>query len=147
MTKEYAAHRAVIDEIVTAANAYGVKVEEQTARETKIAYWAIAAADGALFILLLVRIAVIARRLVGPLTVLGGGLHRLSLGDLSAKMTGKFPPEYRQLQENYNTAADKFLKVIGSVKLSAREFTNASGEISSSTTDLSQRTEERAASL
>ncbi|MBI1203742.1 MAG: HAMP domain-containing protein [Rhodopseudomonas sp.] len=147
MNKEYVAHRKVIDKIVVQASALGDKIAAGSHRDTKFALWEIAGVDVALLLLLVAGIAMIARRLVKPLMTIGAGLQGLSEGDLTVRMTGKFPPEYRQLQDNFNLTAEKFVEVIGSVKSSANEFTNASAEISSGTTDLSQRTEEQAASL
>ncbi len=62
-------------------------------------------------------------------------------------MTQTVPPEYRQLQDNYNSAVEKLQEIQASVKSSAQEVTNASGRNFDRTTDLSQRTEEQAASL
>lgn len=147
LTQSYEAHRAVINVIVDKATTLGKTVEAKAERDGTIALWAVGAVDGALIVLLIVGIVTIARRLVKPLLVLGGGLERLSHGDLTTKMTEKFPPEYRLLQENFNGAIDKLQQIIGSVKASAHEVTNASAEIATSTTDLSERTEEQAASL
>jgi len=147
LTQAYEAHRAVIDEIVTMSDALGKTIEANSAQQGTVALWSIGAVDGALFILLIVGIAAISRRLVKPLLILGSGLERLSEGDLTVKMTAKFPPEYKRVQESFNSAVDNLQDIIGTVKASAREVTNASAEISISTTDLSQRTEEQAASL
>jgi len=147
LTQSYEAHRAVINVIVEKATALGKAVEAKAERDGTSALWAVGAVDGAIFVLLVAGIFTIARRLVKPLLVLGGALERLSHGDLTTKMTETFPPEYRLLQENFNGAIDKLQQIIGSVKASAREVTNASAEIAVSTTDLSERTEEQAASL
>ncbi len=147
LTALYQAHRAVIDEIVTSANALAEKVEADASNQGRIAIWSVAAVDAALFLLLIAGIVAIIRRLVSPLKILGDSLANLSSGNLTARITQKMPPEYRQLQENLNTAIDRLNEVIGAVKRSARDVTSASVEISASTTDLSQRTEEQAATL
>jgi methyl-accepting chemotaxis protein len=147
MNKNYAAHRKIIDGIVVEATALGEKIEAASAQDTRTALWSIGGIDAALFVLLLIGLAAIVKRLISPLGALGEGLARLSTGNLTQKMTQKVPPEYRQLQDNYNAAVDKLQEIMGSMKSSAREVTNASAEISTSTTDLSQRTEEQAASL
>ena len=147
LTTDYQAHRAIIDEIVNQANALYEKVEAAAEHQGKVAIWSIGVVDGALFVLLIAGIVTIARRLVKPLRALGAGLERLSKGDMSERLSETFPPEYRQLQDNYNIAIEQMQSILGSVKSSGREVTNASAEISTSTTDLSQRTEEQAASL
>jgi methyl-accepting chemotaxis protein len=147
MNAAYQAHRAIIDELVVDSDALTKSTETAAANQVSTALWSIGIVYGAMFVVLVCGLIVVTRRLVSPLAILGDGLSRLSHGDLTLKMTQKVPPEYRQLQENFNIAVDQFVKVIGSVKTSAVEFTNASAEISSSTTDLSQRTEEQAASL
>ncbi|MBS0536306.1 MAG: methyl-accepting chemotaxis protein [Proteobacteria bacterium] len=147
LTAIYNEHRAVIDQTVTAANALTEKVEAESSGLSRMAIWSVAGVDAALFLLLIIGIASIIRRLVNPLAVLGEGLAHLSSGNLTARITQKMPPEYKQLQDNLNSAIDKLNAVIGSVKRSARDVTSASAEISTSTTDLSQRTEEQAATL
>jgi methyl-accepting chemotaxis protein len=147
MSKDYGGHRAVVDGIVIQANALAAKVETESERQGRVAMTSVAAVDGALFALLIVGLIVIVRRLVSPLSILGDGLAHLSSGNLTLKLDQKMPPEYRQLQDNFNTAVERLQDVIGSVKTSALDVTSASSEISASTTDLSQRTEEQAASL
>ena len=147
MNAAYLAHRAIIDELVVAADTLTKNTEAAAANQVSTALWSIGIVEGAMFAILVGGIVIVTRRLVSPLAILGDGLSRLSRGDLTIKMTQKVPPEYRQLQDNFNIAVDQFVRVIGSVKTSAQEFTNASAEISTSTTDLSQRTEEQAASL
>lgn len=147
LTELYRAHRAVIDEIVTAANALAVNVEAEASDQGQIAIWSVAAVDAALFLLLIVGIVAIVRRLINPLQVLGQGLECLASGNLTARITQQMPPEYRHLRDYLNTAIDRLNQVIGAVKNSARDVTSASVEISASTTDLSQRTEEQAATI
>jgi methyl-accepting chemotaxis protein len=78
---------------------------------------------------------------------LGDGLSRLSEGDLTYRLDDSFPPAYREVRDNFNTAIDRLSETIRSIAESAGEVANAAVEISTSTTDLSQRTEEQAASL
>jgi len=147
LSAAYHGHREVIDQIVTAANALGEKVEAESSSLGRTAIWSVAAVDAALFLLLVIGIVAIIRRLVSPIGVLGEGLAHLASGNLTTRIMQKMPPEYTQLQNNLNSAIDKLNAVIGSVKRSARDVTSASAEISTSTTDLSQRTEEQAATL
>jgi len=147
LTEAYQAHRAVIDEIVTKAEANGKAIEATAAAQGSIALWSIGAVDGALFILLISGVVAVIRRLVSPLLMVGQGLDRLSEGNLTVHLTEKFPPEYRELQDNFNSAIDRLQATIGSIKASARDVANAAAEISGGTTNLSQRTEQQAASL
>ena len=147
LTTIYNGHRAVIDQIVTAANALGEKVEADSSSLGRTAIWSVAGVDAALFLLLMIGIVAIIRRLVRPIGILGDSLAHLSSGDLTARITQKMPPEYMELRDNLNTAIDKLNAVIGAVKRSTRDVTSASTEITTSTTDLSQRTEEQAATL
>ncbi|WP_205995641.1 methyl-accepting chemotaxis protein [Pseudolabrys sp. FHR47] len=147
LTEIYRAHREVIDEIVNAANALAVNVEAEASDQGQIAIWSVAAVDAALFLLLIVGIVAIVRRLINPLQILGQGLESLASGNLTSRITQQMPPEYRHLRDYLNTANDRLNQVIGAVKKSARDVTSASVEISASTTDLSQRTEEQAATI
>jgi methyl-accepting chemotaxis protein len=78
---------------------------------------------------------------------LAEGLHRLSQGDLTFRLTDEFTEEYAQIKEDFNSTVAALQETIGAIAAATREVTNTSAEISSSTTDLSQRTEEQAASL
>lgn len=147
LTELYRGHRAVIDEIVTAGNALAVSVEAEASDQGQLAIWSVAAVDAALFLLLIGGIVAIVRRLINPLQVLSHGLESLSSGNLTMRITQQMPPEYRQLQDYLNTAIQRLNQVIGAVKTSARDVTGASGEISASTTNLSQRTGDQAATL
>ena len=78
---------------------------------------------------------------------LGLGLGRLSEGDLTFRLDQRFPDEYREVKDNFNTALDRLYDTIRAIAESSGEVAGAAVEISSSTSDLSQRTEEQAASL
>jgi methyl-accepting chemotaxis protein len=147
LSQAYQAHRAVVDAIVAETEAKNKIVEATAAYEGRFALWSIGAVDGALFMLLIVGVITVIRRLVSPLVILGQGLERLSEGNLTQHLTEKFPSEYKQLQINFNAAINRLQETIGSIKSSANEVANAANEISASASDLSQRTEEQAASL
>jgi methyl-accepting chemotaxis protein len=68
-------------------------------------------------------------------------------GDLTHRLGEEFGQSYRQIRDDFNAMAERLQQTIGSIAVAAREITNASAELSGSTTDLSQRTEEQAASL
>jgi methyl-accepting chemotaxis protein len=75
------------------------------------------------------------------------GLDHLAKGDLTYRSAEAFAPEYRKLQDDFNTAMQQLQQTILAIAAATREVAGASAEISSGTTDLSQRTEEQAASL
>ena len=91
LTTIYNGHRAVIDQIVTAANALGEKVEADSSSLGRTAIWSVAGVDAALFLLLMIGIVAIIRRLVRPIGILGDSLAHLSSGDLTARITQKMP--------------------------------------------------------
>ena len=77
---------------------------------------------------------------------LAAGLKGLADGDLTCRLA-EFPPAYRQVRDDFNTAMARMQETMQAIALATQEVTNASGEISTSATDLSQRTEEQAAGL
>lgn len=74
-------------------------------------------------------------------------VSRIAQGDLQARLTGEFSEEYRALQQDFNSMAERLEDVIRAIAAATADLANAAAEISASTTDLSQRTEEQAASL
>jgi methyl-accepting chemotaxis protein len=79
--------------------------------------------------------------------LLGAGLEKLALGDLTYRLSDEFTAEYKKVQEDFNSAIEQLQRTVKNIALSSTEISNAAAEISTSTTDLSQRTEEQAASL
>ncbi len=77
---------------------------------------------------------------------IGQGLHSLSQGNLSFRLTD-LPEQYRQVQDDFNGAMMGLQETIGAIATATLEVSNATAEISTGTTDLSQRTEEQAACL
>src|SRR5262249_52309412 len=75
----------------------------------------------------------------GVIKALGSGLKRLSEGDLTVRLNEGFTDTYAQIRDDFNAAGVKLQETIGSIVASTREVGNAAGEISVSTTDLSQR--------
>jgi methyl-accepting chemotaxis protein len=78
---------------------------------------------------------------------IGKGLTELSEGNLTFRLDERFPDEYREVKDTFNTAIERLYETIRAIADSSGEVANAAIEISTSTTDLSQRTEEQAASL
>src|SRR5262249_4990236 len=77
----------------------------------------------------------------------GGGLAKLSHGDLTARMDDGIPDAYRQIRDDFNATVNQLAGTVSGIIVSAREVSNAASEISGSTTDLSQRTEGQAQGL
>ncbi len=93
------------------------------------------------------RDAATAQEVAHVLDALGGALERLALDDLSCRLDQQFADAYKKVQSDFNSAIDQLRQTMGTIVSSTREVSSAAAEISASTTDLSQRTEEQAASL
>ncbi len=78
---------------------------------------------------------------------LAAGLSRLAEGDLTVRMDESFPEAYRQIKDDFNMTLVRLNETMRALTLATAEVSGASSEIVASTTDLSQRTEEQAASL
>jgi len=77
---------------------------------------------------------------------LGSALKQVSSGDLTTRIDG-FPPEYAQVEQDFNAAMAILSGTIGSVISGMDSMTGAASEIRSAADDLSRRTEEQAANL
>ncbi len=78
---------------------------------------------------------------------LGDGLSQLAAGNLSARIKDHFPDEYRKLKDDFNAAIASLEEVVRVIARAAEATRNGTGEISSSTDELAQRTGSQAASL
>ncbi len=78
---------------------------------------------------------------------LGEGLSQLASGNLSARIKDHFPDEYRKLKDDFNGAMFSLEEVVRVIARAAEATRNGTGEISSSTDELAQRTGSQAASL
>lgn len=78
---------------------------------------------------------------------LGKGLSALSEGNLLARVTAEFPPEFEHLRLAFNESAEELSRALGEVKEGASFMLTGSGEIASASDNLSRRTETQAASL
>jgi methyl-accepting chemotaxis protein len=83
----------------------------------------------------------------GVVRALAHGLARLSEGDLAVRLNDGFGESTRQIRDDFNAAVARLHETIGAIVAATHEVASAAGEISTSTTDLAQRTEEQAASL
>src|SRR5690606_20488059 len=74
-------------------------------------------------------------------------LEALAVGDLTQRVEGSFEGAFGKLQSSTNGSIDQLEKLIGQVRGAGDMIASASGEISAGNMNLSQRTEEQAASL
>ncbi|ACG77375.1 methyl-accepting chemotaxis protein McpI [Phenylobacterium zucineum HLK1] len=78
---------------------------------------------------------------------LAEGLGQLARGDATHRIGAAFPDHYRQLKDDFNAAADQLDETLRAiVEVNARVRGSAS-ELSGASRDLSQRTEQQAATL
>ena len=78
---------------------------------------------------------------------LAGGLERLAEGDLTYRVAGFFPAEYRKLQQDFDGALEKLQGTMATISGATLGIKSGTGEISQAAADLSKRTEQQAASL
>jgi methyl-accepting chemotaxis protein len=83
----------------------------------------------------------------GVVAALGGGLSRLSSGDLTAEIVDRFPEGYEGLRGNYNSALAGLRGLIASAGSSTETIRGGAFEIAQASEDLARRTEASAASL
>ncbi|PIB94434.1 methyl-accepting chemotaxis protein [Caulobacter sp. FWC2] len=78
---------------------------------------------------------------------LGRGLHALSTGDLTHRITDHMAPKSEQLKEDFNASIAKLEMVITGVRHAVMTISGGSREICVASDDLARRTEQQAASL
>ena len=91
--------------------------------------------------------AALAREQSSVIAALTHSLDQMASGNLTYRLSEKFPPEYAKLQEDFNRSLSSLQNVIEGISSSTAEVANAAAEISASTMDLAQRTEKQAAGL
>lgn len=74
-------------------------------------------------------------------------LAQLAEGDLTAKITQHFAPEYEELRQNFNDAVQALHVAITKVKETSATIAGTTSDTNAATTELSQRTENQAATL
>ena len=77
----------------------------------------------------------------------GEGLEKLAEGDLTFRLTGEFPSEYRKLRDDFNAAMAQLQDTMRVIVGNAAGIRSTTDEISHAADDLSRRTEHQAASL
>ena len=80
-------------------------------------------------------------------TSIATGLSRLSEGDLTFRITERFPPNYESLREDFNGSVATLSDAIESILHASATIRSGSGEISKAADDLSLRTQQQASSL
>jgi methyl-accepting chemotaxis protein len=74
-------------------------------------------------------------------------LERLADGDLTARMDGQYEGAFDAIKENCNATCERLNAIVGQIRQGAETINTAARELAMGNTDLSQRTEEQAASL
>jgi methyl-accepting chemotaxis protein len=93
------------------------------------------------------KVSVVAKEQALVQEALATGLDRLADGDLTARITIKFPADYESLRRDFNNALDHLSTVLAAVTQASGGVHTGAGEISQASNDLSRRTEQQAASL
>jgi len=75
------------------------------------------------------------------------GLEMLASGDLTYRVTQRFPADYEKLRLDFNQAISELSRMIRTVSTNADTIRSGSSEITNAANDLSHRTEHQAASL
>ncbi|WP_066730475.1 methyl-accepting chemotaxis protein, partial [Caulobacter sp. CCH9-E1] len=78
---------------------------------------------------------------------LGKGLHALSTGDLTHRITEQLSPKTGQLKDDFNASIAKLENVMSGVRHAVMTISGGAREISAASDDLARRTEQQAASL
>lgn len=84
------------------------------------------------------------KHVVEELTV---GLQTVANGDLTRRIEAPFAPEYERLRANFNETVDTFVRVIREMAGNSETIRQSAEAIARSSSDLSGRTENQAASL
>ena len=74
-------------------------------------------------------------------------LNALSVGQINTKMTGDYQGVFEDIKSSFNETVSKLGGIVSQIKLTSRTVNEASSEISLGSRDLSERTDQQAASL
>jgi methyl-accepting chemotaxis protein len=77
----------------------------------------------------------------------GEVLTRLAQGDLTARVTAEFSPEFEQIKQDTNAVADRLTDIIQQLQHTSHSLKTATGEILAGANDLSERTTRQAATI
>ena len=79
--------------------------------------------------------------------LLGAGLEKLAVGDLTARIDTKFVGELEEVRTAFNDTVAKFSGIVSQLRETSRALRTATGEILSGANDLSERTTKQAAAI
>jgi methyl-accepting chemotaxis protein len=91
--------------------------------------------------------AEVARVQAAVVASLGGGLEKLSDGELTYRLDQPFGAEYEKLRADFNAALEQLQGAMSVIAANAGGMMTGAGEISQAADDLSKRTEQQAATL
>jgi methyl-accepting chemotaxis protein len=80
-------------------------------------------------------------------TLTGEALQALADGDLTARISETFEPEFQQIKDDTNAVADRLTAVVTRLRQAAHSVRSATGEILAGTNDLAERSTRQAASV
>ncbi len=83
----------------------------------------------------------------GNLSALSALLQGVARGDLSQRMQGEYRGVFAQMSHDANETVDRLAEIVGQIREGSDAIGSAAGEIAAGNSDLSQRTEQQAASL
>lgn len=78
---------------------------------------------------------------------LGAALKALAVGDLSFRITEKFPPKYEALKVSFNESTESLAAALRAFRAAAFEVTRSVAEMEECNQNLNKRTEQQASSL
>jgi methyl-accepting chemotaxis protein len=87
------------------------------------------------------------KRQTEALTALAAALHRVSEGDLTARIAEPLATEFEELRSDFNRAVENLRHTVQSVVACSGTINSGTREIATVADDLSRRTEQQAASL
>ena len=74
-------------------------------------------------------------------------MGRIAQGDLTARMEGRYEGAFERIKNDCNATVEQLTGIVGEIREATETINTAAKEIAAGNTDLSQRTEEQAASL
>ncbi len=77
----------------------------------------------------------------------GHALQALSEGDLTARITEDFEPEFQQIKDDTNGVADRLTAIVSRLSAAAHSVRSATSEILAGTNDLAERSTRQAATV
>ena len=88
-----------------------------------------------------------AERIRRAVALTGQTLTGLADGDLTARITSEFDPEFQQIKDDTNAVADRLEAIVRQLRSTSGSLKTATGEILAGANDLSERTTRQAATI